>query len=429
VSRASRFTAAALIGAGTLAAPVVTSLPAQAATQPSGDFLVNARPLVHQAPAGLKTTSSTSAQDCLTATGGEFACQTPSSIASAYNIPATVNGALAGTGQTIVIVDAFGSPTAQADLDTFDSRFGLAPAHLTTYYPSGQPTFQGTANQIGWAEETSLDLQWAHAVAPGAKLALVVAPTNYGSALNNAEQFAVTQHLGNVMSMSFGSSEFALKGNNAQILQAQNIYQQARDEGMTVFASSGDNGSDNGSGSENFSFPAADPNVTAVGGTNLWYGTTLAKKFGRETVWGDDAFCLTTCTDGPLGDTGGAPSLYSGKPGSDVAYNASVYTGVLTYLGFLGGAGNGFYFFGGTSASSPQWAAATALMDEAAPAPLGYIRGKLAGWARAGLLHDVVKGANSTPTFSGGYSASTGYDVPTGYGTPDVGGLIINASK
>ena len=363
---------------------------------------------------------------CLAATG--FACQTPSDIAAAYNIPEKVKGVAAGTGQTIVIIDAFGSPTAAADLHTFSSAFNLPDAALTTYYPSGKPTYQATANQIGWAEETSLDLQWAHAVAPAAKLALVVAPTNYGSALNNAEQYAVSHRLGNVMSMSFGSPEAGVKGNNAQVLQAHKIYQQARDAGITVFASSGDNGSDNNAGTPNFLFPAADPLVTAVGGTNLWVGSGLEDKLGRETVWGDYASCTpTTCPFGPIGATGGAPSLYTGKAGSDVSYNASVYTGVLTYLGFLG-ADSGFYFFGGTSASSPQWAAVTALLDQAATTPVGYIRDRLAGWASAGLLNDVVAGSNSTPTDTKDFTAGPGYDIPTGYGTPDVAKLIASVA-
>ena len=425
MSRGPRSTLAVLVAAGALVTPVIASMPAFAAAQPSGDFLVNVHPLAHQAPAGLAAKPSMTAQDCLDRTSGVFACQSPSDIANAYNIPSTVNGQVAGTGQTIIIVDAFGSPTAESDLKTFSDTFDLPQATLTTYYPSGKPTFHGTANQIGWAEETSLDLQWAHAVAPAAHLALVVAPTNYGSALNNAEQYAVSHHLGNVMSMSFGSPEAGVKGDNAQMLQAHKIYQQARAAGITVFASSGDSGSDNNTGSANFAFPAADPLVTAVGGTDLWANTTLEATRGRETVWGDFASCATTsCAFGPLGETGGAPSLYTGKPGSDVSYNASVYTGVLTYLGFLGGTNNGFYFLGGTSASSPQWAAATALMDQAAGAPLGYIRDRLAGWSTAGLLHDVTVGVNSTPTYPKDFQATSGYDIPTGWGTPDVGALI-----
>jgi subtilase family serine protease len=429
VSRGPRSTVTVLLAAGALVTPLITSMPAFAGSQPSGDFLVNVHPLAHQAPAGLSIRPMSTPQDCLKATQGEFACQTPSDIAKAYDIPSTVNGQPAGTGQTIVIIDAYGSPTAASDLSTFSKTFGLPQAVLTTYYPTGKPTFQGTAAQLNWAQETSLDLQWAHAVAPAAHLALVVAPTSYGSALNSAEQYAVTQHLGNVMSMSFGEPESLIHGNSTQQSQAHTIYQQARDNGMTVFASSGDSGSDNNAGSANFGFPASDPLVTAVGGTNLWSGTTLEATQGRETVWGDFASCPTTCADGPIGATGGAPSLYTGKPGSDVSYNASVYTGVLTYLGFLGGANNGFYFFGGTSASSPQWAAATALMDQAAPAPLGYVRDRLAGWASTGLLHDVTAGANSTPTYTGGFSAAPGYDAPTGYGTPDVGQLIASVAS
>jgi subtilase family serine protease len=360
--------------------------------------------------------------ECLAQTAGRVACQDPASIRAAYDIPSTVKGKPAGTGQTIVIVDAFGSPTLQSDLDTFSTAFGLPRTTVQVHYPDGKPAFHGSANQVGWAEETSLDVQWAHAVAPGAKIALVVAATNYGNALNNAQRYAVSHHLGNVMSLSFGIPEAALRGNNGQILQSSKIYAQAKAAGITVFASSGDDGSDNLYGTPNFAFPAADPNVTAVGGTNLWAGS--GQNQPRETVWGDYADCPLTCAFGPIGATGGAPSLVTGKQGSDVAYNASVYTGVLTYLGFLGAADNGFYYFGGTSASSPQWAAVTAILDQARGSSLGYIRDDIAGWARSGALYDVTKGSNATPTYKGGFSATGGHDLPTGYGTPDVRKLI-----
>jgi subtilase family serine protease len=370
-----------------------------------------------------RITPSLRPQDCLAATKGVVACQDPASIRAAYDIPETVHGQPAGTGQTIVIVDAFGSPTALSDLQRFSTRFGLPAPKLDIYYPDGKPAYHGTANQEGWAEETSLDIQWAHAVAPGARIALVVAATNYGNALNNAQRYVVSHHLGNVMSLSFGISEGLIKGDNGQMLQSSKIYSDARNAGITVFASSGDDGSDNLLGTPTFAFPAADPNVTAVGGTNLYAGSGITTE-PRETVWGDYAECPLTCKYGPIGATGGAPSLFTGKKGSDVAYNASVYTGVLTYLGFLGGDANGFYYFGGTSAGSPQWAAVTAILDQARGTSLGYIRDDLAGWARTGALYDVTEGSNSTPSYTGGFSATVGHGLPAGYGTPDVGELI-----
>jgi len=418
--------ALAVVAAGVATAllPVGAASAASTSSSSTGDitFTVHPPKLKSALPAS-RITPSLQPADCLARTNGAVACQDPASIRAAYNIPATVKGVPAGTGQTIVIVDAFGSPTALSDLQTFSKQFGLPAPKLDTYYPDGKPTYHGTANQVGWAEETSLDLQWAHAVAPGARIALVVAATNYGSSLNNAVHYAVTHRLGNVLSMSYGVSEAAIKGNNAQIIQEQKIFAEARSAGMTLFASSGDDGSDNLLGTPNFSFPAADNNVTAVGGTNLYVNSGITTE-PRETVWGDYATCPLTCKYGPIGATGGAPSLFTGKQGSDVAYNASVYTGVLTYLGFLGGDANGFYYFGGTSASSPQWAAVTAILDQARGSSLGYIRDRIPGWASSGALYDVQKGSNSTPTYKGGFSATGGHDLPTGYGTPNVGKLI-----
>lgn len=415
-----------LAAAGALGLIAAAAGPATAATSPSSGLVYSVHPIMQRAHFSHVAALPQNPADCLAATGGEFACQTPDSIRAAYDIPATIGGMPAGTGQTIVILDAYGSPTVRSDLANFSAAFGLPAATLNVYYPVGMPTWTGSRTQVNWAAETSLDVQWAHAVAPGATIDLVVSATPYGDNLNAAEQWAVSHHLGNVMSMSFGVPENTIHGNNGQLAQAHSVYVTAAAQHMSVFASSGDSGSDNGAGFANFSFPASDPLVTAVGGTNLWVGSGLNEP--RETVWGDFTNCPTTCGDGPFGATGGAPSLISSKGGSDVAYNASVYTGVLTYLGFLGAANDGFYFFGGTSAGSPQWAALTADVIQAVGHPVGGVNQYLAGWAANGQLNDVTVGSNDTPTFMGGFSASGGWDRPTGYGTPDAGAIITALS-
>ncbi|MGN6126671.1 MAG: S53 family peptidase [Humibacter sp.] len=418
----------AVLGAATLAvsasAPALAATPSAASPDTSGTYTVH--PFVE------KSTLSTSAikpsltpADCLAQTGGAVACQTPDSIRAAYNIPATVNGVPAGTGQTIVIVDAFGSPTVQSDLATFSQTFGLPAPNLTVYYPGGKPTWNGRGTQSGWAQETSLDVQWAHAVAPGAKIALVVAANDHGATIDNAVKYAVNNHLGNVLSMSYGEADNLISSphaNNGQTTQAQKSFVQGASQGMSFFASSGDEGSDNGAGFANYGFPASDPNVTSVGGTNLWAGSGL--NLPQDTVWGDYANCPLTCAFGVVGETGGAQSLFLAKGGSDVAYNASVYTGVLTYLGFMGGDANGFYYFGGTSAGSPQWAGITADVIQAVGHTVGNVSQYAQGWASKGLLFDVTQGSNSTATFSGGFSGAVGWDRPTGWGTPDVNGII-----
>ncbi|WP_158862144.1 S53 family peptidase [Leifsonia sp. AG29] len=418
----------ALAGAAALA--LAASMPATAATPsaatPDTSGVYTVHPIVEKAKLSVAAlTPAFTPADCLAQTGGAVACQTPQSIRAAYDIPSTINGAPAGTGQTIVIVDAFGSPTVASDLATFSQSFGLPAPHLTVYYPGGKPTWNGRGTQTGWAEETSLDVQWAHAVAPGANIALVVAANDHGASLDNAVKYAVDNHLGNVLSMSYGEADNLIaspNANNGQTTQAQKAFAKGAAQNMSLFASSGDAGSDNGAGYANFGFPASDANVTAVGGTNLWAGSGLAQP--HDTVWGDYANCPLTCAFGVIGETGGAPSQFLPKGGSDVAYNASVYTGVLTYLGFLGGADNGFYYFGGTSAGSPQWAALTADVIQAVGHPVGNVSGYASGWASKGLLFDVTQGSNTTPTFGGGYSAAAGWDRPTGWGTPDVAGII-----
>lgn len=414
-----KHTSTTLFALATAAALVaVSAVPASAAEL---DYHVHPIAIRSQLSPGTIAHGLTPAQ-CLADSGGEFACQTPDSIRAAYRIPAEIDGVPAGTGQTIVIVDAFGSPTVREDLAAFSAAFGLPAAHLNVIYPGGTPTWNGHGTQLGWAQETSLDVQWAHAVAPGATIDLVVAANDHGTTIDLAQQYAVDHHLGAVMSMSFGVTEADVRGNNGQMSQVHKVYQDAAAQRMSLFASSGDNGSDNGAGFANYSYPASDRLVTSVGGTNLLYGSGLTGP--RETVWGDYALCATTCADGPIGATGGAASLLTAKGGSDVAYNASVYTGVLTYLGFMGAGANGFYYMGGTSAGAPQWAGITADVVQATGHRIGDVSSYTRSWAGSNTLFDVTAGSNSTPTFAAGYSATAGWDRPTGYGTPDVQAII-----
>ena len=412
---------------------------AQAAGGNASSIVYSANP-PHQfafakAPAGLPTPSQ-----CVATFG--LACYTPQEIHTAYDVPSN----LTGLGQTIVIVDAYGSPTIRQDLATFDTVFGLPDPTLNIIYPDGKPAFNGGhgkvgQNQVGWAEETSLDVEWSHAIAPAATIDLVIAPTSYGNALNVAEQYAVSNHLGNVMSMSFGAPEAAIAGggNNLQQQQADQIYRAAAAAGISVFASAGDNGASNGYAQANALFPASDPYVTSVGGTNLFMSDSGA--YQGETVWNDSdpSLCPFGCSQGIFGATGGAPSSVFTAPTyqsdltgqtmrstADVAYNASVYTSVLVYLGFLG-SNSGFYFFGGTSEGAPQWAAIAALADEAAGHPLGLLNPQLYQIAQnpteyAADFHDVTVGQNGLN--GPGFQATTGYDMPTGLGSPDVANLI-----
>lgn len=396
------------------------------------------RTLFASAAAGMPQAFPTPSQ-CVAAFG--LACYTPQLMRAAYNVPA----AWTGLGQTIIIVDAYGSPTVREDLETFSQIFGLPAPNLEIVYPGGAPSFNPRQHhdEAGWAFETSLDVQWAHAIAPDAKIVLVVAANNAGDVLNNAQKYAVDHQLGQVMSLSFGSDEAAIKGqgtaNNVQISQAHDVYMAAKAAHITVFASSGDGGASDGYPVTNASFPASDPLVTSVGGTNLFITDTGA--YLGETVWNDadPSLCPFGCTNGVFGATGGAQSTRFPTPvfqqpigsavrlTSDVAYNGSVYTAVLVYIGFLDSSQNGLYFVGGTSAGAPQWAAITAIVNQANGASQGYlnpalyaIAGNPAKYAQA--FHDVTIGNNAF--FGPGFAARPGYDLPTGLGSPNVAGLI-----
>jgi subtilase family serine protease len=355
-----------------------------------------------------------------------LACYTPALMRTAYNVPAGLDGA----GQTIVIVDAYGSPTVRSDLHIFDQEFGLPDPTLNIIYPGGKPVYNPLQNhnETSWAEETSLDVQWAHAIAPAATVDLVIAANNGGNVLNNAVRYAVMNHLGNVISLSWGAPEgvIAGKGNNTQVMQAHQNFLAARQASISVFASAGDGGATNGLSFTNALYPASDFLVTAVGGTNLFMADDGA--YVSEDVWNDadPTLCPFGCPYGPFGATGGAPSaIFPSRSTADVGYNASVYTAVMVYLGFLGPANNGFYFFGGTSEGSPQWAAITALANQKAGHALGYLNPSLyaiTGGAYTADFHDITVGNNKF--FGPGFDAATGYDYPTGLGTPNVANLI-----
>ncbi len=392
---------------------------------------------------GTKLGALPTPSECVQSSG--LACYTPDLIRKAYNVPDDWTGA----GQTIVIVDAYGSPTIKQDLAVFDAAFGLpAPPSFHIYCPSGCPKTQHAhkGQPQGWAGETSLDVEWSHAIAPDANIALVVAGNNFGNSINVATRFAVSHHLGNIMSMSYGADEAGISGhghgNNLQIHQAHQVFQQAVNQGMSLFASAGDAGASNGSPGPGTGYPASDPLVTSVGGTNLFM--TDNGTYEGETVWNDSDpnLCPFGCTAGVFGATGGAPSVVWPTPSyqqgvtgqstravSDVSYNASVYTAVLVYAGYFPGTSqDGFYFFGGTSAGSPQWAGIAALADAQAGQPLGQLNPLLYSIAASGSysadFHDVTVGNNALG--GPGFDAATGYDMPTGLGSPNVEPLVTD---
>src|SRR5579884_832633 len=206
---ASRWFGIATLSGAVIAFVAAAAVPARAASGNAAPITYIANPphvlaVASNGPTAFPYTPS----QCVQLFG--LACYTPSDIRTGYDVPSSLTGA----GQTIVIVDAYGSPTIRNDLHVFDQTFGLPDPTLNIIYPGGSPVFNPRQHhdEVGWASETSLDVEWSHAIAPGATIDLVIAANNAGNVLNLAQQYAVDHHLGNVMSLSFGAPEAAIAG-------------------------------------------------------------------------------------------------------------------------------------------------------------------------------------------------------------------------
>jgi subtilase family serine protease len=372
---------------------------------------------------------------CLLAAPG-FACYGPAELKAAYGFPSHLDG----TGQTIMVVEAFGSATIRSDLVAFDEFFGIPePASFTIFCPQGCAQ-DGTATQremFAWALETSLDIEYAHAMAPGADLVLVVAASASGNAINAAEAAAIRKYPGAVISQSFGVPEAYINGgaNNTQVRQAHENYVLAEARGDTVIAAAGDLGATNGFATANAQYPASDPAVLAVGGTQgLPYPGGLydakRERYGGEQVWNEQDFGLAT--------GGAASALFPTPPWQsqlqttgfrtipDVSYNAALNGGVQVF------ASPSVWVVGGTSAGAPQWAAIVAIANQARArlgrTPVGLVAPRLYALASSSSYHDITVGTNALGA-GPGFSAHAGYDLATGLGTPNVAALVDGLNR
>ena len=443
-------------------------------------------------------------------------CFNPTAMANSYNYAGLHALGNKGQGKTIAVVDSFGASTIRQDLGVFNTAFGLT--HLCgetgandpsgNCPPSASPRFDiiqiqggpppvppppnsgtGLENHNLWDLEVALDVEWAHATAPLANIMLVETPTAETLGLQgfqqmmNAEQALIDSHRVDVISQSFGSGEGAFNNGLASLKQLRQAFIDAQANHVSVFASSGDGGSTNGTKQSivgpggtgagpaanqvipypSVIWPASDPLVTAVGGTYLCTNPV----FGSMTA--DDSMPPTACTSKP-GDrepawvaAGGGYSIVFGRPsyqnvlppgssyaGSspgapgpnsnmrgvpDIAYQASSRTGVLVYLteanntasgpgcGGASPCSTGWYTVGGTSASSPQWAGLIAIADQMAGRDLGFINPALYAIANnpAKYAADFYDPHQNS---NGAWSASKGWDAVTGLGTPNAAKLI-----
>jgi subtilase family serine protease len=374
-------------------------------------------------------------------------CYGPAAIRTAYGIDQLLNAGFDGTGQTIVIVDAFGSPTIDDDLADFDAIFGLpAPPSFQQIRMPGAPPFDPTnADQVGWTVEIALDVQWAHAMAPGASIILVSAASDQFQDILDAQNYAINNRLGNILSESFGASEIDLAVFLPDILAANEVsYKRAVEENISTFVSAGDSGAEadvNGTPARAPQYPASSAFVTTVGGTNLFFGSATAADpngtYQGEITWNESQILAGGgATGGGISSVFRLPNFQQHLPKAtlqalgghrgypDVAYNAGAAGGVLVHIGTIIPAANTFFIVSGTSAGAPQWAAIGSIVDQVAGHPLGSLNKRIYKLGRKGALntlaHDITVGNNSFDGITG-FSATAGWDLTTGWGTPNVG--------
>jgi len=365
---------------------------------------------------------------------------TPDQLRGAYGIDHVMFGSVHGdgTGQTIAIVDAFDAPTIVADLATFNATFNLPSCTLTIIPQQGATTLPppDTANQgNSWALETSLDVEWAHAVAPAASILLVEATSNLMTDLFTAVDTARKYPGVSVVSMSWGLGEFY--GN--QTTNDTYLATPSGHTGVTFVAASGDDGAyDYQTTRKDVIYPAASAHVLAVGGTTL--SVDANGNYVSEAGWGDGT------QSGYLGGSGGGrsgdvrqPSFQVGtvpdsmaKSGRrnwrtvpDVAMDADPGTGVAVIDTWDFGADTPWWQIGGTSLAAPVWAGLISLADQGRVlAGMSTLDGPTQTLSMiyslpAGDFNDITTGNN-------GFAAGTGYDMVTGRGTPIADLLVLD---
>jgi subtilase family serine protease len=376
-------------------------------------------------------------------------CYSPQEIQHAYNVDSLLNAGWNGAGQSIVIIDSFGSPTIANDLKVFDADFGLPdPPSFKVLSPLGTVPFDPSNNDmVGWAAETTLDVEWAHAMAPNASIVLLTSPVSETEGVQGMpqflalEQYALDNHLGQIISQSWGATENTLFDPAGQqvFTNFEALYARAAAQKVTVLASAGDTGSTNAelNGVDLYpfpvvGFPASSPLVTAVGGTSLTADTS--GNYQSEVVWdgngatGGGVSQVFTEPAYQLTLPRGAQATLHGHRGiPDISWNADPDTPILVYLSFLGPDAAGYYLFGGTSEGSPQLAGVVADLNQLLGHPIGFLNPYLYALGPlnnfTGVYHDITVGNNG---FAGvpGYPATPGWDASTGEGTPNVGRLV-----
>jgi len=416
---------------------------------------------------------------------GGLPCYLPPEIQQAYNFPSGPT-APNGAGQTIIVVTAYGAPFVGPDIETFGALTGVPyPPNLTVVpQKTAIPAAQGSGHTYFWQVETDLDVQWAYAMAPRAKIVLAVANSDDTLDVAQVMREVLPKYPGAIVTQSFGMDETGPASDPSLVSTFSPMYLDVVRHGGTVLAAAGDLGASNGTEIEQILFPelgvtpsamaaypASDPLVLAVGGTegNPYPDGLLsdAGTYGGEQAWNEIS---------PFGDPGaggGAPSAVFDAPPwqrslhtkdrlvPDVSYNAALVGGALVILSCrpnpadhgvtldptcVDPSRQGYISVGGTSAGAPQWAAIVALANQVrmsqAKAPLGLISPLLYDLARdkrayARDFNDITTGSNAldlralgAPAPSEfGFAAAPGYDLATGLGTPNVANLLGDLAR
>jgi len=361
---------------------------------------------------------------------------TPAQIGAAYGISAL---GLDGTGQTIAIVDAYDDPMIFQALDAFDAQFGLTASGPTLYQqyepassfltvlnqngqatslPSTDPNGPGTNN---WELEEALDVEWAHAIAPGAQIILVEASSQSLADLMAGVATAAHQPGVSMVSMSWGFPEgqAVCAADEAAYDNVFNV------PGVTFVASTGDYGA------ADPEYPAYSPSVVAVGGTSLTLNADGS--YDTETGWG-----YYSSSVGALIASGGGISLYEPEPAyqqsvqstggrttPDVSLVADPATGAWIADTYNLDPSNPFQVVGGTSLSAPAWAGLLAVVDQGRSAAGEPDLNSASPVEVQQALYSLPQSDYNTITSgNNGYSASAGYNLVTGLGTPVASSLV-----
>jgi subtilase family serine protease len=387
-----------------------------------------------------------------------IACYQGPELQVAYNLAPLFRRGITGAGETIVIVDSYGSPTIRHDLAVYDAQYGLpAPPSFTIIQPAGPvPPFKKNSDFEGWAGETTLDVEAAHTIAPGANILLVETPVSETEGVTGfpqivrAENYVIDHNLGDVISQSFGATEETFP-NAASVMALRSAYLNAAAHGVTVLAATGDDGvTDVGLNQVTYytyrvvDWPPSDPLVTAVGGTQL-HLDAAGNRTSPDTVWNDtynvaqNELAYGNAGPNPDATNGGVSSIFprpwyqngaasvvgNARGVPDITMSAACNGAVQNYQSFPGSPA-GWYLSCGTSEATPLFAGIVALADQVAGHRLGLINPALYAMkaANAPGLVPVTSG-NNTVTFTQdghtytivGYQARRGYNLASGLGT------------